>query len=184
MPRNKKPKNPKEKKKISIRQMTIFAMIAALMYATKIALQALPNVHLLAVFIAASTIVYRKKALYPLYTYVLIEGIFAGFAAWWIPYLYLWTILWAAVMLVTSSKRITESKHMPLIIMVVCGLHGLAFGTLYAPAQALMYGLDFKAMIAWIIAGIPFDLIHGVSNFFCSLLVMPFVSIMRRAERI
>ncbi len=174
----------KAKKKISLRQLTIFAMIAALMYATKIALQALPNVHLLAVFIAASTIVYRKKALYPLYTYVFIEGLFAGFAAWWLPYLYLWTILWAAVMFVTSFKKVTESRFFPLIIMITCALHGFAFGTLYAPAQALMYGLNFKAMIAWIIAGIPFDLIHGISNFCCSLLVMPFVRIMRRADNI
>ena len=64
------------------------------MYASKVVMEVAPNVHLLGVFTMAFTIVYRKKALYPIYTYVLLNGIFTGFATWWIPYLYLWTILW------------------------------------------------------------------------------------------
>ena len=80
--------------KLNVREMAVFGMLGALMYASKVLMEFLPNVHLLGAFTMAMTITYRKKALYPLYIYILLNGLFAGFAAWWIPYLYIWTILW------------------------------------------------------------------------------------------
>ena len=74
-------------------------------------------------------------------------------------------------------------KAQPLVYMLVCAAHGFLYGTLYAPAQALLYGLSFQKMIAWIIAGFPFDCIHGVSNFFCGILIIPIISTLRLAER-
>ena len=167
--------------KLTIRETAVFGMLGAVMYASKMIMELLPNVHLLGVFIVSFTIVYRKKALYPIYTYVILNGIFCGFAAWWIPYLYVWTILWGAVMLL--PERIPK-KIQPLVYMAVCGVHGFLFGTLYAPAQAIIFGLSFKGMIAWIIAGLPWDFMHGVSNFLCGILIMPIVSALKLAERV
>lgn len=150
------------------------------MYASKMIMEVAPNVHLLGVFTIAFTVVYRKKALYPIYTYVLLNGIFCGFATWWIPYLYLWTVLWGATMLL--PKRIPE-KLRPLVYMLLCAAHGFLFGTLYAPAQALLYGLNFQKMIAWIISGLPWDFVHGVSNFFCGILIVPIVKILTFLEK-
>ena len=149
------------------------------MYASKFIMQLLPNIHLLGVFIVAFTVVYRKKALYPIYVYVVLDGIFSGFATWWIPYLYIWTVLWGAVMLLPKKM---PGKLRPVVYMIVCAAHGFLFGILYAPAQAILYGLSFKGMISWIIAGLPFDCIHGISNFFCGILIMPIIMILRLAE--
>ncbi len=160
--------------------MAVFAMLGALMYASKMIMEVAPNVHLLGVFTIAFTVVYRKKALYPIYTYVLLNGIFCGFATWWIPYLYLWAVLWGATMLL--PKRIPE-KLRPLVYMLLCAAHGFLFGTLYAPAQALLYGLSFQKMIAWIISGLPWDFVHGVSNFFCGILIVPIVKILTFLEK-
>lgn len=160
--------------------MAVFAMLGALMYASKMIMEVAPNVHLLGVFTIAFTVVYRKKALYPIYTYVLLNGIFCGFATWWIPYLYLWAVLWGATMLL--PKRIPE-KLRPLVYMLLCAAHGFLFGTLYAPAQALLYGLSFQKMIAWIISGLPWDFMHGVSNFFCGILIVPIVKILTFLEK-
>lgn len=166
--------------KLSLKEITVFSMLGAIMYASKMLMQLLPNIHLLGAFVIAITLVYRKKALYPIYTYVLIEGIFAGFALWWIPYLYLWTLLWGAVMLLPKNMN---KKLAPFVYMGVCALHGFLFGTLYAPFQALAYGLGFKGMIAWIIAGFPFDAIHGVSNFICGILIIPLASLIRKISK-
>ena len=165
--------------KIKTREITVFAMLGALMFGTKVLMEILPNVHLTGVLIIAYTDVYRKKALYPIYTFIILNGIYAGFATWWLPYLYIWTILWGVVMLLPKN---IPSKVKPLVYMAVCGIYGLLFGTLYAPMQALLFGLDFKGMIAWIIAGFPFDIIHGVSNFICGLLIIPIINILRRLE--
>lgn len=165
--------------KVTTREIVVFSMLGAIMYASKIIMELAPNIHLLGVFTIAFTVVYRKKALYPIYIYVFLNGLFSGFATWWIPYLYLWTFLWGAVMLLPKNM---PKKIQPVIYMIVCAAHGFLFGTLYAPAQALLYGLSFKGMIAWIIAGLPWDVIHGVSNFFCGILIMPIVSVLRFAE--
>ena len=66
--------------KLKTREVAIFGMLGALMYASKVFMELLPNVHLLGVFTISFTLVYRKKALYPIYTYVLLNGLFAGFA--------------------------------------------------------------------------------------------------------
>ena len=160
--------------RLTVRETAVFAMLGAVMYASKLIMELAPNVHLLGVFTIAFTVVYRKKALYPIYTYVILNGIFSGFATWWIPYLYIWTILWGVTMLLPINM---PKKIRPIVYMVVCALHGFLFGTLYAPAQALLFGLSFKGMIAWIIAGLPWDFVHGVSNFFCGILIVPIISV-------
>ena len=79
-------------------------------------------------------------------------------------------------------KRI-PAKMRPLVYMLLCAAHGFLFGTLYAPAQALLYGLSFRGMIAWIVAGLPWDFVHGVSNFFCGILIVPIVTLLRKLEK-
>ena len=166
--------------KLTVREITVYAMLGAVMYASKLIMEFAPNIHLLGVFTIAFTVVYRKKALYPIYTYVLLNGMFCGFATWWIPYLYLWTVLWGVIMVLPRNM---SKKVQTIVYMIVCALHGFLFGTLYAPAQAILYGLDLKGMVAWIVAGLPCDFVHGVSNFFCGILVMPIVSVLRLAQK-
>ncbi|MCI8940670.1 MAG: hypothetical protein HFH11_10790 [Dorea sp.] len=167
--------------KLTTRETAVFGMLGAVMYASKIIMEVAPNIHLIGVLIVAYTVVYRKKALYPIYTYVILSGIFAGFAGWWIPYLYIWTVLWGLVMVLPEK---IPDKVRPLAYMSVCALHGFLYGTLYAPAQAALYGLDLKGMAAWIIAGLPWDLVHGVSNFFCGILIAPIISALKRCSQI
>ena len=165
--------------KLNVKELTVFSMLGALMYASKMLMEFAPNVHLLGVFTISYTVVYRKKALYPIYVYVLLNGLFAGFSAWWVPYLYLWTILWAVAMLLPQKM---PAKIRPLVYMVVNACHGFLFGTLYAPAQAIMFGLSFQGMLAWIVTGLPWDFVHGVSNFFCGILIVPIITILRKLE--
>lgn len=167
-------------KKLNLREMAVFALLGGIMYASKVIMQALPNIHLLALIIASVTIVYRAKALYPIYLYVLLEGLFGGFSVWWIPYLYIWTILWGAIMLLPKNM---PKKIAPFIYILVCGAHGFLFGTLYAPVQAIFYGLGFKGMLAWIVAGLPYDCIHGVSNIITGLLIVPLASLLDRCDK-
>ncbi|MBQ3602008.1 MAG: hypothetical protein II992_12545 [Lachnospiraceae bacterium] len=165
--------------KLTTREITLFSMLGALMYASKMIMEIAPNVHLLSVFTVSFTVVYRKKALYPIYVYVLLNGLLCGFSTWWIPYLYLWSALWGAVMLLPKNL---PKKVKPIVYMLVCSAHGFLFGTLYAPAQAILYGLDFEGMITWIVAGLPWDCIHGISNFFCGMMIVPIASVLTKLE--
>lgn len=166
--------------KLNIKEIAVFGMLGAMMFASKMLMEVLPNIHLLGVFTIATTVVYRQKALYPIYIYVLLNGLFAGFNVWWVPYLYIWTILWGAVMLLPKNM---PKKAKTFVYCGLCGLHGFLFGILYAPAQAIFFGLSFEATVAWIISGLPFDLIHGVSNIVCGLLICPIITVLKKAEK-
>ena len=166
--------------KLSVREIVIFSFLGAIMYASKLAMEFLPNVHLVGVFVIALTIVYRKKALYPIYIFVMLTGLFSAFSTWWIPYLYVWLILWGVVMLLPKNIK---PLYKPLVYMTVCGLHGLLYGTLYAPVHMLLFGMSFKGMLAWIAGGFVWDIIHAVGNFFCAMLVCPIISAIKTGEK-
>ena len=157
--------------------MVVFAMLGTLMFCSKLIMEALPNNHLLGTLIMTSTDVFRKKPLIPIYVYVLLNGLYAGFSMWWVPYLYIWTILWGVTMLLPRNMP----KGVACIVYpVVCSLHGFAFGALYAPVQALMFGFTWEQMLAWIAAGIPFDVLHGIGNFCVGLLILPLSELLKR----
>ena len=166
--------------KLSIREMCVFAMLGALMFASKMIMEVLPNIHILGMLTMVYTIAFRKKALIPLYVYIMLNGIFAGFATWWVPYLYIWTVLWAVTMIL--PKRMPKAVAM-VVYPLICCLHGLLFGVLYAPAQALLFGLDFEGMIAWIATGFVFDVTHAIGNFGAGLLILPMAQLLTKLKQ-
>ena len=107
----------------------------------------------------------------------MLNGLYAGFNVWWVPYLYIWTILWAITMLI---PRQLPKKLKYVVYPAVCCLHGIAFGTLYAPAHAIMFRMNFETAIAWIISGLPWDLIHGFGNLLAGMLIVPLSELMIR----
>ncbi|MEE0968118.1 MAG: hypothetical protein U0M06_01940 [Clostridia bacterium] len=168
-------------KSLTLRETAVFPILGVLMYLGDILMEWLPNVHFVGVLCVVYTLVYRKKALIPLYIYVLLNGFFAGFSIWWIPYLYIWLPLWALAMLIRKNHRV---EICILLSSGITMLHGFAFGILYAPAQAIMFGLDAKATLAWIAAGLPWDIIHGLGNLAASVIIIPIVTVLCRLENI
>lgn len=167
-------------KKLSVRELCIFAMLGTLMFLSKLVMEALPNIHLVGMLTVTYTVAFRKRALVPIYVFVLLSGIYAGFSLWWVPYIYIWSVLWAVVMLI--PKKISKTTA-ALVYMAVCGLHGLCFGLLYAPMQALLFGLNFNETIAWIVAGFPFDLTHAVGNTIAGSLIVPLSALLVKLDK-
>lgn len=167
--------------KTTPREIVLFAMLGALMFTSKIILEVLPNVHLLGAFTMVYTVVFRKKALIPIYVFVLINGVWSGFAVWWIPYLYIWTVLWGVTMLLPKNM---PKKTACIVYPAICTLHGLLYGMLYAPVQALFFGLDLEGMLLWILAGLPWDAVHAVGNLVAGLLILPLSEIIKKHRRL
>ena len=164
----------------NVRDMCIFAMLGALMFCSKMLMEVLPNIHLIGMFIGTVTVVFGKRGLIPIYIFVFLSGVFMGFATWWLAYVYIWAVLWGMFMLV--PKRISDRAAM-IIYPTVCAIHGFAFGVLYAPCQALIYGFDLKQTMVWIGAGLYFDILHGISNFAVGFLIFPLSDLMKKLLR-
>ena len=175
-------KSPNQRQTIRRRilELVLFALLGSLMFQSKIIMELIPNIHLLGMLTMCYTLLFRAKALFPIYVFVFLNGLYAGFALWWYPYLYIWTILWGITMLL---PRRMPRKVAFVVYPLVCGIHGLLFGILYAPMQALMFGLNFKQMLAWIISGFPFDVIHGIGNFAAGFLILPLTDQLRKMMR-
>lgn len=168
------------RRRAATRDAIIFAMLGAVMLCSKLFMELLPNIHLLGVLTIAYTAVFRVKALIPIYVYVFLNGLYAGFSLWWIPYLYIWTLLWGAAMLIPKNapKRVRA-----VVYPLLCALHGIAFGILYAPAQAIMYGFSLEQTLVWIAAGLPYDLLHAIGNFAVGFLILPISDILSKLYR-
>ena len=165
---------------LNTKEICLFGILAALMFISKIVMEALPNIHLLGMLTVTYTIVFRKKALIPIYVYVLLNGLFAGFNAWWVPYLYIWTVLWGVTMLLPQNMPKAVACA---VYPIICALHGLCFGILYAPVQALMFNFTFEKTLAWIAAGFTFDIIHMIGNLAVGLLIYPASEALKRLTK-
>jgi energy-coupling factor transport system substrate-specific component len=133
------------------------------MFAVKMALSSLPNINLNALILILVTVFFGWKALYTVCVYVLLEGLMFGFGVWWVSYLIVWPLLVVLAMAVWKTAS-------PLLWAVLAGLFGLAFGP-------MMYVIFFTVTGGWEgflpmwIAGIPYDLVHAVSNFLTVLIL-------------
>lgn len=159
-----------KKRFLSLKEIVLFGLFPAMMVGTQWALAALPNIHLTGFFIVLLTRLFRWKALIPLYVYVFLMGIYLGFNLWWVPYLYVWAVLWGMTMLIPKSL---PEKAAMLVYPVVCSLHGFAYGSLWALSQPFLTGLAWENLWIYIANGLSFDLIHGIGNFVMGSLVLP-----------
>ena len=155
-------------------------MFGALMFCSKLLLEWAPNIHLIDLFIIALTVVYRKRALVPLYLFVFLTLLVNGFSPWLLAYLYVWLFPWALTMLL--PRRLPRAA-LGVCYVLIGGLHGILFGILYAPAQAVLFGLNFKELLVWIAAGSLFDITHAVGNMAACTLVLPLVALLSRLEK-
>jgi len=146
----------------SLRELCALGVFAALLVALQVGLSFLPNIELVTLLIILMTCRFGKKSLLAVGVFVLVEGLIYGFHIWWINYLYVWPLLVVVVLLLKKGSH-------PLLWAIVAGLFGLLFGTLCSIPYFITGGLG--AGFGYILSGIPFDLIHCISNFFLVLLL-------------
>lgn len=149
-------------KKLTLRQIVLFGMLGALTFAAKVAMAGLPNIEPVSLFVMLFAVVFGKKCVYPIYTYVIMEFLFYGLHLWSINYLYVWIILAVVAWL------LREVNH-PLLWAVISGAFGMLFGFLCVPVYIVSGGPGFA--LSWWISGIPFDLTHAAGNFVIALLL-------------
>lgn len=160
----------------------MFSMLGALMCVCDMVMNLIPNVHLGGMFIMVFTVVYRWMALLPIYVYVFLIGFLdMGFGPWWIPYLYVWTVLWGMTMLL---PRRMPKRVAAVVYAAVCGLHGFAFGFLWIPSQVVLMNFTWEHALLWWSAGfLPADVPHGIGNLCASTLTIPLITLLSRLNR-
>ncbi|MBO5112855.1 MAG: hypothetical protein J6C12_05875 [Lachnospiraceae bacterium] len=146
-----------------VRKITRIALLSAILYVSKVALEFLPNVELVSLLTVLYTLVFGKEAFLIVTVFNLFELIQWGFGTWWVSYLYVWPLL---VLITLLLKRVIKEEF--LIWSVVSGLFGLIFGSLFA---IVYLPVDPAYALAYWISGLPWDVWHGVCNFVLMLVI-------------
>lgn len=137
-------------------------MLGSLTFAAKVAMAGLPNIEPVSLFVMLYAVVFGKKCIYPIYTYVAMEFLCYGLHLWSINYLYIWMVLAGCAWLLRNAKN-------PLVWALLSSGFGLLFGLLCTPVYAVSGGIGYA--VSWWIAGVPFDLVHAVGNFVMALVL-------------
>lgn len=136
--------------------MTLFAVLGALTFGAKYVMAALPNIEPVSLMVMLFGATFGRKALYPIYLYVVMELLFYGLGTWNIMYLYIWPFLGLMAWLLRDMEH-------PAGWAVLSGAFGLLFGALCMPVDVVIGGFGYAAA-KWI-SGIPFDITHCIGNF-------------------
>ena len=148
--------------KLTLRQIALFGVLAALTFGAKVAMSGLPNIEPVSLMVMLFAVVFGWKGLYPVYLYVLMEILLYGINLWNINYLYIWTVLFALAMLMRKLKS-------PRWWALLSGCFGISFGLLCSPVYMAIGGFDYG--IRWWLSGIAFDFPHAIGNFVIALLL-------------
>lgn len=161
---------------LNSRDIALIGVMTATIEVAKLSLSFLPNVELVTFLIILYTLHFKKQIPYVLLLFVLIEGVLYGFGLWWFAYLYIWPM----IAFVSYHFQKMES---PVGWAVLSGTAGLVFGFLCTLPIMLFSGV--QAGMAYWIAGIPWDLVHGISNFILMLILfVPLQRVLKNLDRI
>jgi len=149
-------------KKLTVREMVLFALLGAMTFAAKYVMSFLPNIEPVSLMVMLFAVVFGWKWVYPVYLYVVLEILFYGISLWNINYLYIWAVL------AVAACALGDMKH-PLGWALLSGTFGLLFGALCGIVDVFIGGFAY-AVTKWV-SGIPFDLMHGAGNFFIALVL-------------
>ena len=161
--------------KLTLLELVVLSLLGTLLFVVQVAFAFLPNIELVSVLIIVYTRVYGWKAFYPIYLFILIEGLFYGISTWFIHYLYVWAIL-------ALFALLFRRQHSYAFWVLVNSAYGLAFGALCALTYLFIGGVPV-AVTYWI-QGIPFDLLHMGGNFITGLaLCEPLYQLLTRLKK-
>lgn len=164
----------KSRTKITTKDIALTGVMIATLEAAKMALSFVPNVELVTLLIILYTLVFGKRVFYAIAAFVLLEGCLYGFGIWWVMYLYIWPLLAFLTLLFRKQQSVWFWS-------IFAGGYGLIFGALCAVPYFFLDG--WHAAMTWWIAGIPYDLIHCVSNvILCGILFCPLYHVLRKLQ--
>lgn len=161
--------------KLTIKEIALMGVMIALLEVAVHVMAPLPNVEPVTLLVILYTLFFGKKVIYILAAYLLLEGCWYGFGIWWIMYVYLWPLL-------SALTYLFRRKESVWFWSILAGSFGLCYGALCSIPYFFIGGPSMA--FTWWVAGIPYDLIHCISNaVICLVLFIPLNRVMKRLRK-
>lgn len=146
----------------AVKDIALMGVMLALLFVGKRALDFLPNVEVVTLFFMLYAKHFGKKTLIVSVAFTALETLIFGIQVWVIMYLYIWPVLIIFVLLMKDK--------LPLwAYAITAAVYGLFFGAMCAIPYLFIGGPAMA--FTWWVAGIPYDVLHCVSNFVIALVL-------------
>ena len=155
---------------ISTKDICLVGIMVAVIEVCKVTMSFLPNIELTSFWLIMFTLFFGKRVFFAIVVFILLEGCVYGFGLWWGMYLYVWPLL----VIFTWRFRRQNSVWFWSVFSAVFGLmFGLLSSFTYIVIGAVGVGVKsgLYSGFSWWIAGIPWDITHGIGNFVLMLLL-------------
>lgn len=160
----------KKKNQISTKDVCLVGIMVAVIEVCKITMSFLPNIELTSFWLIMFTLFFGRRVFWAVPVFVLLEGCVYGFGLWWGMYLYVWPLLVLFTWLFRSQKSVWFWSVFSAIFGLVFGLlSSLTYVVIGAVGEGVKSGL--YSGFSWWIAGIPWDITHGIGNFILMLVL-------------
>lgn len=152
------------------KDIALIGVMVAVIEVCKVVLAGIPNIELTSFWIIMFTLYFGKNTLFVIPVFILLEGAMYGINLWWIMYLYAWPLL---AMMTHLFRKMDSAWNWAIL----SGIFGLSFGFLcsfpYVVIGSVGEGIQsgLYAGFTWWVAGIPWDIVHGIGNFVIMLVL-------------
>lgn len=161
---------------LTTKDIAVIGVMTATLEAVKVSLSFLPNVELVTLLIILYTLFLGWKAVIAVFAFVGVECLVWGLGIWTVMYLYIWPLLVLLTLLLRRQKSVW-------VFSILSGLFGLFFGA-FCSIPYLFIGGPHMALTWWI-SGIPYDIIHCISNFIlCMVLFTPLRAALKKIKNV
>ncbi|MBE0450646.1 MAG: hypothetical protein IBX70_07355 [Clostridia bacterium] len=144
--------------------ITLIAILSASLTAGKLVLSVVPNVEVVTFLLIVYTVMFGvKRAMFATIVFVTTEVLIYGFGTWIMGYYVIWPML---ILLTHMISKHTKSEYG---FAILASIYGFSFGLFFALFESIFYGISYA--IPYWISGLPFDIVHGVSNFIIVLVL-------------
>lgn len=155
---------PYDKKRLSAKDIVLIGILSASITGGKMVLSAIPNVEIVTLLFMVYTMVFGiRRALFVSVIFSTTEILLWGVHTWLLTYYIIWPLL---ILLTAALSRFIKGEFSRAFL---AGAFGLTFGMFFALVEAMLYGLNYG--FVYYVRGIPFDIIHGASNFIVVLML-------------
>ena len=145
-------------------RLVLVAFLSALLVVAKEALSVIPNVEVVTLLLLVYTkLLGYKKTLYITFIFTTIQAIIYPPHLWVITYYLVWPAL------VVGASLLFKLNPNVYVISVYAAIFGLLFGAFDSFILSFVYG--FHTFLPIWIRGLPWDLVHGFSNYLTVLIL-------------
>jgi len=149
----------------TVGSLTLTALLGTTLFAAQVGLSLIPNIELVSLLILLYCTVFPFwQAFSAVLVFNTLEALLWGFGEWVIGYFVVWPLL---ILLVFFLKPMIQDKASRWALLLAA--FGLGFGALFALVHMVLFGVHTG--LAYWLAGVPFDIIHGVGNYILTLLL-------------